>query len=297
MTPRRRRILRALGYGTLAVGALLVLWVVVSINADRPTRYDGIEEHFKYGSIGSEPGGSLLSPIGGVLPPYWVFRSLPSVCSDKLPNGYATFGFVMEHGRDLPIGISRRRRVGVDHVGLNCAVCHTSTVRDTPDSEPRVVLGMPAQRLDLQSFVEFVLDCTLDNRLTADAVRGRLPRRGGPSLFEQALLRTGLIDRLKLQTLGLRNRMAPILAPELPRWGRGRVDTFNPYKAIQFNWDLSQLPPGELIGASDFPSLWNQQPREGMHLHWDGDNDSVDERNLSAALVQASHRSLSITIA
>jgi len=30
--------------------------------------------------------------------------------------------------------------------------------------------------------------------------------------------------------------------------------------------------------------LWNQAPREGMHLHWDGDNDSVDERNLSAGL-------------
>ena len=40
----------------------------------------------------------------------------------------------------------------------------------------------------------------------------------------------------------------------------------------------------ELIGASDFPSLWNQAPREGLQLHWDGDNDSVDERNLSAAL-------------
>jgi hypothetical protein len=78
--------------------------------------------------------------------------------------------------------------------------------------------------------------------------------------------------------------MAPILADNIPRWGRGRVDTFNPYKAIQFNWDLNRLPPSELLGASDFPSLWNQKPREGMHLHWDGDNDSVDERNLSAAL-------------
>ena len=35
----------------------------------------------------------------------------------------------------------------------------------------------------------------------------------------------------------------------MPRWGRGRVDTFNPYKAIQFNWDLSKLPADELIGA------------------------------------------------
>jgi hypothetical protein len=284
MTIRLRRLLPRLVLGVVAIGVVLAIWVAVAIATDRPLTFDTIEEHFKYGSIGSEPGGSLLRPIGGVLPPYWVFRALPDVCRDKLPGGYATFGFVMEPGRDLPVGVSRRRRFGVDHVGLNCAVCHTSTVRDTPDAAPRVVLGMPAQQLDLQSFVEFVLDCTLDNRLTADAVRGRLPRSGGPSLFERVLLRTGLVDRLKLQTLDLRNRMGPLLAADLPRWGRGRVDTFNPYKAIQFNWNLAKLPSSELIGASDFPSLWNQKPREGMHLHWDGDNDSVDERNLSAAL-------------
>jgi hypothetical protein len=58
----------------------------------------------------------------------------------------------------------------------------------------------------------------------------------------------------------------------------------NPLKAIQFNWPLDRLPHDELIGAADFPSLWNQAPREGMHLHWDGSNTSIDERNLSAAL-------------
>ena len=113
---------------------------------------------------------------------------------------------------------------------------------------------------------------------------GRLPKHDGPSLFERALLEAGLVDRLKTQTLALRNRIAPILSDSTPRWGRGRVDTFNPYKAIQFNWSLDALDASERIGASDFPSLWNQAPREGMHLHWDGDNDSVDERNLSAAL-------------
>ena len=266
------------------VVAVAALAVVITLRADRPTTYADIKEHFKYGSIGSEPGGSLLSPVGGVLPPYWIFTSLPSVCSDKAPNGYATFGFVMEDGKDLPVGISRRRRLGLDQVGLNCAVCHTSTVRDSPGSARTIVLGMPAQQLNLQAFVRFVLDCTLDNRLTADAVIGRLPKSGGPSLVERTLLRAGLIDRLKLQTLELRNRMAPILADNIPRWGRGRVDTFNPYKSVQFNWDLEKVPPSELIGASDYPSIWNQKPRQGMHLHWDGDNDSVDERNLSAAL-------------
>jgi hypothetical protein len=97
-------------------------------------------------------------------------------------------------------------------------------------------------------------------------------------------MRFGLMDRLKLQTLELRNRIAPVLFGAVPLWGNGRVDTFNPYKSIQFNWRLDQLPPSERIGASDYPSLWNQAPREGMQLHWDGNNTSVDERNLSAAL-------------
>ena len=281
---RVRTVFRRLLVAALVVVGIIAAWAIVSVRMDRPRTYEAIEEHFKYGSIGSEPGVSLLSPVGGVLPPYWVFTALPSVCSDKLPKGYATFGFIVEPGHDLPIGVARRRRLGIDQVGLNCAACHTGTVRDAPGAPPRIVPGMPSHQLDLQAFVQFVLDCTLDNRLTADAVRGRLPKQDGPPLFERLLLRAGLIDRLKLQTLALSNRMAPALAPSLPSWGRGRVDTFNPYKAIQFNWDLRKLPISELTSASDFPALWNQQPREGMHLHWDGNNDSVDERNLSAAL-------------
>jgi hypothetical protein len=106
------------------------------------------------------------------------------------------------------------------------------------------------------------------------------------------------MQRLKLVTVSLQNRIGPLLNGPLPDWGRGRVDTFNPYKAVQFNWNLRMLPHEELIGASDFPSLWNQKPREGMHLHWDGNNTSVDERNLSASLgagvtpVTADHASL-----
>ena len=272
----------------IALGAfafVILLWAAIAVASDRPVTYGDIAEHFKYGSIGSEPGVSLLRPVGGVLPPLSVFTALPSICAEKLPGGYASLGFVFEKGHSLPIGVSRRRRLGIDHVGLNCAVCHTGTVRDAPDAEPRVVLGMPAHQLDLQHFVEFVLECSLDNRTTAEAVRGRLQQNGvSISLFERMLLRFGLVDRLKIQTLELRNRIAPILGAAVPRWGRGRVDTFNPYKAIQFNWPIERLPHDELIGASDFPSLWNQRPREGLHLHWDGDNDSVDERNLSAAL-------------
>ena len=210
----RRTIAVALG----AFALLLILWVVIAVSRDRPVAYDDITDHFKYGSIGSEPGVSLMRPVGGVLPPLSVFTALPSICPEKLPGGYASLGFIFEKGHTLPVGVSQRRRIGIDHVGLNCAVCHTGTVRDAPDAEPRIVLGMPAHQLDLQRFVEFVLECSLDNRVTAEAVRGRLAQNHvSIGLFERALLRFGLIDRLKLQTLELRNRIAPILGNAVPR--------------------------------------------------------------------------------
>ena len=64
------------------VGAVLLsaLWLPLTLTADVPRRYSDIQEHYKYGSIGSEPGVSLLRPVGGVLPPYWVFRALPTIC-------------------------------------------------------------------------------------------------------------------------------------------------------------------------------------------------------------------------
>ena len=46
---------------------------------------------------------------------------------------------------------------------------------------------------------------------------------------------------------------------------------------------MDHADPKELIGNVDFPSVWYQGPRKGMQLHWDGNNTSVDERNLSAA--------------
>ena len=194
----------------------------LTLTADAPVRYTGIEEHYKYGSIGSEPGVSLLRPVGGVLPPYWVFRALPTICRDRLPGGYASFGFIIEPGHDLPVGVSRRHRIGIDHVGLNCAACHSGTVRDTPTSAPRLVLGMPAHQLDLQGFVQFVLDCTLDSRRhRRSRARARSRATAGPTPSSALLLRTGLMDRLKLQTLELKNRIEPDPRRALPRWGRG----------------------------------------------------------------------------
>src|SRR6186713_1757017 len=98
-----------------AIGLFVLLWLGATLRSDQPVLYADIVEHFKYGSIGSEPGVSLLRPVGGALPPLAEFAALPSICPDRLPGGYASLGFVYEEGHDLPIGVSRRRRMGIDH--------------------------------------------------------------------------------------------------------------------------------------------------------------------------------------
>jgi mono/diheme cytochrome c family protein len=268
------------------VAVIVTLALLRYFMTDRVVAYEDIREHFKYGSIGSETGGNLFTPVGGVLPPYLIFKALPAICPNRLPGGYASLGFIFEPGHDLPIGISRRRRLGLDQVGVNCAACHTGTVRTSAVSPRQIVLGMPAHQLDLERFFQFVQACSLDDRLTAGNVIAKEEAAGTRvSLMQRLLLYLVVIQRTKLETLSLQNRIGPLLNdPTLPQWGRGRVDTFNPYKAIQFDWDLTRLPREELIGAADFPSIWNQAPRAGMHLHWDGNNTSLDERNLSAAL-------------
>lgn len=278
----RRRMLWA---AIIAIVLLVIVYLAVRFNADRPVDYRAEVDHFKYGSIGSEPGGSLSAAVGGLLPPYEIFKVLPQVCSDKLPGGYASLGFIFEPDHDLPIGVSRRFRLGVDQVGLNCAVCHTGTVRETPQSPPVIVAGMPSHQLHLQEFFRFVLDCTLDERFTPSHVLA-LMDQGGADLgwFDRAVYRHAVIPRTREQTLQLSRRLALLMSDRVTEWGPGRVDTFNPYKGMQFNWQLERLPIEELMAASDFPSLWNQKPRHGMQLHWDGNNDSVDERNLSASL-------------
>jgi hypothetical protein len=250
--------------------------------------YQSEEEHFVYGSIGAEPGGSLFYPVGRMLPPYYVFAVLPDMFPDKLPGGYASLGLIYENNhqrrqRDLPIGVSRRQRLGMDTVGLKCAVCHVGTIRASPDAPRQIIPGMPAHQLDLQAFFAFVLGSVLDPRFTPDNVLGHIEKKFGDLGLEKRLLIRAAIPQLRERTLQLQSRVG-IFFLNAVQWGPGRVDTFNPYKALQFNWQLDNLPARELAAASDFPALWNQAPRDRMNLHWDGNNSSLDQRNLSAGL-------------
>ncbi len=258
--------------GTILVIVLLLVYPLVGQNGT--TKYDNINEHFKYGSIGSEIANGI---------PYWIWKVLPTMFPEKLPGeGYQSLGFIYEPDHDLPIGFSKRRTT-IDRVGLNCAICHTSTVRDTKDGEPRIITTMPANLLYLRKYIQFISKTALDQRFN--------PREMMPYIeamdnnlnpLEKLVYRYIAIPQTRDALITQGEKLAFLNSQ--PEWGPGRVDTFNPYKALQFNFPMDELDDKEIIGAADYPPIWQQKLREGLQLHWDGDNTSVDERNLSAAL-------------
>jgi hypothetical protein len=102
---------------------------------------------------------------------------LPTICRDRLPGGYASFGFMTEPGHELPVGVSRRHRIGIDHVGPQLRLVPQRHRSRHAGIGAAARLGMPAHQLDLQGFVQFVLECTLDSRVTAEAVRATVSAR------------------------------------------------------------------------------------------------------------------------
>jgi hypothetical protein len=292
----RRWILLIPVYILLAVIALIgiagtVLGVILlwQIAQNRTPHYANIVDEFKYGSIGAEPNSGI---------PYRIWRVLPTLFPEYFDGrkDYSAFGFLYENDadgrrRDLPIGISRRTYRNVEIVWFNCGTCHTGTVEGTmtdPDGQQRaglhIIPGMPSNNLNLYRFIRFLLDAGADQRMSPDSLIAAIDA-DGPKLgsIEQAIYRWYVIPTLREGLIERRGKLLPLLEQQ-PPWGPGRVDTFNPYKLLLANMPLSSLQPDERIGTADFPAIFDQRPREGMHLHWDGDNTSLAERNLSAAL-------------
>jgi hypothetical protein len=143
---------------------------------DVPVDYESPTEHFKYGSTGGEHEMGF---------PYWIWRALPEVCPQYLPGkGYQSLGMVFEKNadgsdRDVPVGTSQRRYQGIDRVFVNCAVCHTSTVRTAADQPPTIVLGMPAATFNMKGFEEFFFRCAADPKFSKEYILPEIERQGG----------------------------------------------------------------------------------------------------------------------
>lgn len=275
---------------------------------DHPVTYGSDEDHFKYGSLGGERG--YKGQVGFGLP-YWIWVALPELFPEHLPDktpgrGYAAFGYIYEPGGDprfqLPIGTSQRRDLGLDRVWINCGACHTGTVRATAQSPRQIVLGMPANRYNQGAWAKFLFDAATDEKFTPDRIvlkirqlekerrkavaQGRL---AGPRLppelsyLDEQIYKLFVIPVMRERLLMLRDRLGFI---RFETWGPGRVDTFNAPKGL-LNFPMHLAPEAEKRGNAELPSVWNQRARKGMQLHWDGNNTSVDERNLSAAFAAA----------
>src|SRR5918993_3039010 len=269
MTTTNRFRRWAAGTAAAGLGALIFAW-----SASGQTAADIVTE-FKYGSVGTEETVGV---------PYWVWRVLPEVFPDKLPNrpgtGYARLGLVYETPTsDLPIGMSRGGGL-IPRVGLNCATCHVGTYRTDAGAAPTIVMGMPAHQMDLQAYARFLSAVAKDPRFNTGTLIAAMKKH--PEF--------GFVDGLVYRLLAIRRTREGILERDAriawfdkrPPQGPGRVDTFNPYKAM-FP-EATRFDSDDTVGTVDLPSLWNQRIRQGLWLHWDGNNNSVEERNKSAAI-------------
>jgi hypothetical protein len=243
---------------TLAIG----YWTKRS-SINRPVSYEAPDDHFKYGHI----AGSRSYGI-----PYAVWKALPYVFGVD----YRSFGFIYEPGKDLPIGVSKANIGGIDRVFLNCAACHTGTVRETQSGTPRIVAGMPANSFDFASFQNYLYYCAADAKLGAKRLLPEVIARSGDThltWIDRWQLR-GEISDLRERFLALSQRFRFVEAE--PDFGPGRIDTFNYAKAL-LNFRMEKLPEKERAGTVDFPSIWLHGKGEKMWHFWDGCNNSIEE--------------------
>lgn len=326
-----RNLLKWSAVGVLLIFLFVLLYIFTRFTPDRTEPMETMEDHFKYGSTGGER-------VTGI--PVKVWQAMPLVCAQtlekhagdrladdyvartsdyKIPQqdpvavrqalsreGFKALGFLYEtdaagNENELPIGISKRHFLGLDRVYINCAICHTGTVREHPTDTPQIMLGMPANQFNLYGFEHFVFDCIKNGRgsqLTLPDFIAEID-----SLGESP----GPVDRYlvyPLAMISLREAMHFVeniagFSIRQPHWGPGRNDTFTNNKVFLYGYPWRERMPdyhktgevdAETLGIVDWPSIWMQRARKKrsdgrpMQLHWDGNNDHVEERNLNASL-------------
>ncbi|SEM95121.1 Cytochrome C oxidase, cbb3-type, subunit III [Stigmatella aurantiaca] len=237
---------------------------------EQPVRVASAEEHFKYGSIGTEFESGF---------PYWIWLVLPRLFPEKLPGpgGYTSLGMVWEYGQEMPVGFTKQT-VGFPRVGLNCAACHTSSYRKSEsDGRPTLVTGGAGQSFDAQGYLRFLFACADDPRFTADILLPQIERVYPLSFMERQLYRYLLIPATRRELLKQKELYSWM--DSRPDWGRGRVDPFNPVKFV-----ILGIPEDGTLGNSDMMPLWALKDRPGKAYHWDGLNPVMREVVIGSAI-------------
>jgi hypothetical protein len=265
---RRTRIIIILAVVLLAVVGGLFAYNRF-FREEPPPYFASDEEHFLYGSVGTEAEQGL---------PYWIWLVLPRVFPEYLPRpgGYASIGIIGRDGHEMPIGFSKVT-VGFPRVGINCAVCHAATFRARPEDVPTVYPAAASHQTGEQEYLRFLIKSASDPRFTADVILGEIAKNTRLSFVDRLLYRFAIIPgtRRALRQLGGDNAWMA----SRPDWGRGRIDPFNPVK-----FGILEQPVDDTIGNSDMMPLWNLRRRDGTAYHWDGLSVSLREVVQSSAL-------------
>ena len=234
-----------------------------------PPFFASDEEHFLFGSVGTEPDQGV---------PYWVWLVLPRIFPEYLPDngGYASIGLVGRDGHEMPIGLSKVT-VGFPRVGINCAVCHTASFRAMPDDVPTIYPAAASHQTNEQAYLRFLMKSASDPRFTPTVILSEIAKNTNLSFMDRLLYRFAIIPGTRRAILQLQERDAWM--DRNPDWGRGRIDPFNPVK-----FGILKQPVDTTIGNSDMMPLWAEARREGTAYHWDGLSTSLREVVQSSAL-------------
>ncbi|MBN8463318.1 MAG: c-type cytochrome [Dechloromonas sp.] len=237
------------------------------------------EMRFKYGSIGAEHDAGV---------PYWIFYVLPRVFPEKFvqdgkvaPGGYAGLGVAWEQGQELPVGFTKKT-IGFARVANNCAVCHTTSYRVSPDANPVFVVGGSAHTANVQGFFRLLIDCARDPRFNADILMAEINRVTDLDFVDRLLYRFLIIPITKKRLLERETQFAWLYRPDFPEWGRGRDDAMNLTKYF-----MIRAPMDDTFGPTDMPSVWNLKKYvwdKGHRMNYAGDSHDAHSVIMDSAL-------------
>lgn len=266
-TPKARRWLKWIAILAVLV-VLLAILAWAAFLREVPQKFASMDEAFKYGSIGAENAQGI---------PYWIWFTLPKMFPEYLPGpgGYASLGIPWERARPTPVGFSTKT-IGFRRVAINCAFCHTGSVRLTADSLPVVLPGGPSHTFDVLAYQFFLFNSASDPRFNTTNVLDAIGAVYKMPWYERMLYRV-LIPFTRDALIKQKKQFQWTDRYDRRPWGHGRIDPFNPVKVAILNVD-----PGDTIGNSDMVPIWGLKGTE--NFHWDGLNDNLDEVYRSSAL-------------
>jgi mono/diheme cytochrome c family protein len=169
---------------------------------------------------------------------------------------YERYGFLFVRGRDLPVGITERRILGVRLRAYNCLLCHTGA------EEGALVVGATNRNLDFSGFLAHVLGTTRD----------LVTREGAPRALERLVAAARRHRAREGERLGPAEAAALVAYAELiaragphvssPAYGPGRTVVAGAYRVLRFH-----MTPGPYAPVKP-PDLFGVTARSG--LLWTG---------------------------